>query len=235
MLGCAALPAPAQDPPQWFTDARAAQERAKQEDKFLLLDFTGSDWCGWCKKLKAEVFDRPEFTQFAQEHLVLVEVDFPRHKRLEPPQQEANKRLAQTYQISGYPTIILLDPDGRPAGQTGYTPGGPSAFIARLSRIMKIDPKTPPVRKDPPSRKPVAFVPIPPATPIHYGPLALKGISGTREHRFALINNVTFQAGETARVKSVDHEVVVHCQEIRDDSVLITADDKPMELKLGSH
>src|SRR6516164_4462442 len=84
---------------EWFTDAQAAQAKAKAENKLVLLDFTGSDWCGWCKRLKKNVFDKPEFADFAQSKLVLVEVDFPHNKTLPQDQQEANARLDKTYSI----------------------------------------------------------------------------------------------------------------------------------------
>src|SRR5580700_7288575 len=67
---------------EWLTDYRAALNQAGRENKFVMLDFTGSDWCGWCKKLKAEVFDQPEFIDYANQSLVLVEVDFPHAKQL---------------------------------------------------------------------------------------------------------------------------------------------------------
>jgi thioredoxin-related protein len=119
---------------EWFTDAAAAQAKAKEENKLVLLDFTGSDWCLWCKKLKREVFDQPEFSQFAQSKLVLVEVDFPQHKSLSQAQAEANARLDKTYGINSYPTIILLDPDGKQVARMGYVFGGASAFIAKLEK-----------------------------------------------------------------------------------------------------
>jgi thioredoxin-related protein len=119
---------------EWFTDAEAAQAKAKEENKLVLLDFTGSDWCMWCKKLKREVFDKPEFAQFAQSKLVLVEVDFPQHKTLPEAQQQANARLDKTYGINSYPTVILLNPDGKQVGRMGYVFGGASAFIAKLER-----------------------------------------------------------------------------------------------------
>jgi len=237
MLGWGGLPAQGEQLLRWFTDAQAAKEKAKQENKFVLLDFTGSDWCGWCMKLKKEVFDQPEFADFAQANLVLVEVDFPRHKNLDQAQKEANNRLAETYHITGYPTIILLDQNGQQVGEAGYMAGGPRTFDAELARILKINsksPQAPPSQPEPP-RKPLTFAPIPPAVSNHYGSLALKGISGTKNRRMVLINNATFMVGETADVKVQDGYVVVCCKEIRDDSVLITADDKPMELKLGSH
>jgi thioredoxin-related protein len=224
---------------EWMTDAQAAQEKAKQENKFVLLDFTGSDWCGWCMKLKREVFDQPEFAGFAEDKLVMVEVDFPHRKVMSAAQIQANRALAKTYQVTGYPTIIVLDQDGHLAGQTGYMPGGPAAFDAKLDEFLKHKGEQPqPVAKTQPEEaphKPAAFVPIPPAVPIHYGGLALKGISGTQDRRIVLINNADLMVGDTAKVKAENREVMVCCKEIRSDSVLITADGQPMELKLGQH
>jgi thioredoxin-related protein len=119
---------------EWFTDAEAAQAKARREDKLVLLNFTGSDWCLWCEKLKRGVFDKPEFGQFAQSKLVLVEVDFPQRKILSEAQQQANARLDKAYHITSYPTIILLSPDGKEMARMGYVFGGASAFIAKLEK-----------------------------------------------------------------------------------------------------
>ena len=233
-LGWAVLPAWGEQSPQWHTDVGTALEKARRENKSVLLDFTGSDWCGWCMKLKSEVFDQPEFARFANANLVLVEVDFPRHKQLGQLQKQENERLARTYQVTGYPTIILLDQAGNLAGHAGYMPGGPRAFDAEVARLLKIDSEIPDSPSSQPGarREPPVLAPIPRQVPIHYGPLALKGISGTKDRRFAQINNATLMVGEAAHVKVENRDVVVYCKEIRDDSVLITVDDKPMELKL---
>jgi len=142
---------------EWFTDAEAAQAKAKEENKLVLLDFTGSDWCMWCKRLKRDVFDKPEFAQFAQSRLILVEVDFPRQKPLSEAQQQANARLEKTYRINSYPTIILLDPNGKQVGRLGYLFGGASSFIAKLEKITRtqtsVAKETP--APSPPPRKPV--------------------------------------------------------------------------------
>jgi thioredoxin-related protein len=122
---------------EWLTDVQAAQAKAKAEDKLVLLDFTGSDWCGWCKRLKKNVFDKPEFAEFARSKLVLVEVDFPHNKKLPQEQQETNARLDKTYGIESYPTIILLNADGKLVGRTGFVFGGASAFISRLEKLIK--------------------------------------------------------------------------------------------------
>jgi len=142
---------------EWFTDAEAAQAKAKAENKLVLLDFTGSDWCMWCKRLKRDVFDKPEFAQFALSKLILVEVDFPQHKTLSEAQRQANARLDKTYRINSYPTIILLDPNGKQVGRLGYLFGGASSFIAKLEKITRtqtsVAKETP--APSPPPRKPV--------------------------------------------------------------------------------
>jgi thioredoxin-related protein len=128
---------------EWFTDAEAAQAKAKEENKLVLLDFTGSDWCIWCQRLKRNVFDEPEFAKYAKSNLVLVEVDFPQHKSLPEAQQQANARLDKTYGINSYPTIILLDSDGKQIGRMGYVFGGASSFIAKLEKkVAKAKEKT---------------------------------------------------------------------------------------------
>src|SRR5215471_6574788 len=121
---------------EWFTDAQAALAKAKAENKLVLLAFTGSDWCGWCKKLKSEVFDKPEFAQFAQSKLILVEVDFPQNKTLSQAQQLANAGLAKNYRIHGYPTLILLDQEGKQVRRMGYVFGGSAAVIAKVEKAI---------------------------------------------------------------------------------------------------
>src|SRR5215831_4077508 len=116
---------------EWFTDVRAAQAKAKEANKLVLLDFTGSDWCVWCKRLKREVFDKPEFSQFARSRLVLVEVDFPLNKTLPEAQKQTNAGLEKTYGIRSYPTIILLDPEGKQVARIGYVFGGAAGLIAK--------------------------------------------------------------------------------------------------------
>ena len=121
----------------WLTDLPKAQAQAKQDKKLVMLDFTGSDWCGWCIKLNKEVFSTPEFAEYAKKNVVLVEVDFPRAKKQSDEQKKANEALQQKYKIEGYPTIIVLNSEGKQVGQLGYMPGGPKAFIAELDKLKK--------------------------------------------------------------------------------------------------
>jgi protein disulfide-isomerase len=122
---------------KWTTDLPKAQAQAKTENKLVMMDFTGSDWCGWCIKLNREVFSQPEFADYAAKNLVLVEVDFPRTKQQTKELQKANDALQTKYRIEGYPTIIVLNGAGQKVGQLGYMPGGPKAFIAELEKLKK--------------------------------------------------------------------------------------------------
>jgi len=123
--------------PGWLTDLKQAQEQAKNDKKLLLVDFTGSDWCGWCIKLDREVFSKPEFKEYADKNLVLLEVDFPRGREQSPTERAQNEQLLMKYEVEGFPTLIVLDSEGKPLGMLGYMPGGPSAFIAELEKIKK--------------------------------------------------------------------------------------------------
>src|SRR5689334_5019611 len=81
----------------WGTDATAALAQAKKEKKLVMMNFTGSDWCGWCIKLKKEVFDTSEFNTYTKDNLVLVEVDFPSKKQQSAELKKANEALKDKY------------------------------------------------------------------------------------------------------------------------------------------
>ncbi len=120
----------------WLDSVPQAMDQAKRENKLLLLDFTGSDWCGWCKKLDADTFSKPEFTDYAGKNLVLVVVDFPAHKPQPAALKGANKALKEKYDVKGYPTLVVLKPDGTVLWkQTGYLAGGPDKMIAKLDQV----------------------------------------------------------------------------------------------------
>ena len=112
----------------WLTDLEEAKKIAARENKSILIDFTGSDWCGWCIKLKKEVFSHDEFVKGASKHFVLVELDFPKKSNQTDEEKATNKALAKEYEVAAFPTIILTDAKGRKFGQTGYLGGGPAAL-----------------------------------------------------------------------------------------------------------
>src|SRR5438046_9498782 len=122
----------------WLTDFDAAKAKAKSDHKLVLLEFTGSDWCSYCKLMQAEVFSKPEFQQYAAKNLILVELDFPRSKPQSDAVKTQNMKLASEYEIEGFPTLIVLSPDGkRVANFFGYMEGGPEAFIAAVDKSRK--------------------------------------------------------------------------------------------------
>lgn len=122
----------------WTHDYEQAKATAANDGKDLLLDFTGSDWCGWCIKLNDEVFSKDAFKDYAKANLVLVELDFPRDKsKLTEETMAQNARLKNEFSIRGYPTIILTDAQGRPYAQTGYQRGGPEAYVEHLEQLKQ--------------------------------------------------------------------------------------------------
>ena len=127
----------------WQTDLAVAVDIAIRENKPLFLFFTGSDWCGWCKRLQSEVFSKPEFAQWAKDKVVLVELDFPRMKQLDPKIQQQNVEMAQMFEVRGYPTVWFVTASKQNTqvalgklGSTGYVAGGPSVWISSANRIL---------------------------------------------------------------------------------------------------
>jgi len=114
----------------WQANYAAALSEAARQNKLVLLDFTGSDWCSACMKLSKDTFSKPEFKKFAGQKLVLVELDYPLNAPQSGAIKKQNEALAKKYGIEGYPTLILLNPKGKEiARNVGYLPGGPQQFI----------------------------------------------------------------------------------------------------------
>jgi thioredoxin-related protein len=132
------LPMSARADPAWQTDYKKAQQDAKANNRLLLLNFTGSDWCGYCIVFDREVLSKPQFKDYASKNLVLMEVDFPRRKTQNLDTRKQNQELAEQFQIEGFPTIVVLDGDGRKVWQyEGLFPGSLGAFIAQLEKLRK--------------------------------------------------------------------------------------------------
>lgn len=121
----------------WVLDFNAAKAQAKRENKHLLINFTGSDWCGWCKKLEGEVFAHKEFIDAASKHYVMVYLDFPNAQELKDKVVDAalNQRLSKEFGVGGFPTIMLTNADGHPYGRTGYRPDGPAPYLSHLEEL----------------------------------------------------------------------------------------------------
>ncbi len=133
---------------EWLTNYDEAIAKAKKEKKVVIADFTGSDWCGWCIKLKDEVFSKPEFKEWAKDNAVLLELDFPRNKKLPEDLKKQNDKLQQQFKIEGFPTVVYLDGTGKELGRGGYVAGGPEAWIAAAEKEAKIKPKGKKAKKD---------------------------------------------------------------------------------------
>lgn len=122
----------------WTSDFAAAKKQAAESKKDLLVDFTGSDWCGWCIKLVDEVFKHDAFKTGVKDTFVLVEIDFPKDKsKLSKETQQQNKDLGKKYGVKGYPTILLCDAAGRPYAKTGYQKGGPESYVEHLNQLRQ--------------------------------------------------------------------------------------------------
>lgn len=119
----------------WLTDFEAAKKQAAAEKKDILVDFTGSDWCGWCIKLDKEVFSTDAFK--AQKDFVLVSLDFPRRKEIPAAQKAKNEALMRQWGVRGFPTIILTNAKGEAYARTGYQAGGPDKYLPHLAELRK--------------------------------------------------------------------------------------------------
>ncbi|HJY14283.1 MAG TPA: thioredoxin fold domain-containing protein [Flavobacterium sp.] len=128
---------------KWYTDVREAITESNKVHKPMLMFFTGSDWCGWCIRLQNEVLKTPEFTKWAAENVVLVELDYPRRTPQTPEIKNQNNELQQAFAIQGFPTIYFTSAEAidgkvnfKGLGQTGYVAGGPTAWLAVANGIV---------------------------------------------------------------------------------------------------
>lgn len=121
---------------EWSTDFTEAKAAAAENHYPIIMVFQGSDWCAPCMKLDREVWSTEEFQTYAQDHYVMLKVDFPRRKEnaLSPEQQEKNNKLAETYNQHGYfPLVVIVDAEGHVLGQTGYKKMTAKEYIEHLN------------------------------------------------------------------------------------------------------
>ncbi|MCC6409490.1 MAG: thioredoxin family protein [Planctomycetes bacterium] len=127
------------DKANWIADYDKAVETAKAQKKDLFVDFTGSDWCIWCKRLDAEVFSKQEFLDAVQKDYVLVSLDFPNDEAIKAkvPNPARNDELSKKYEIQGFPTVLLMTVDGEVFAKTGYQAGGPVKYVESLATMRE--------------------------------------------------------------------------------------------------
>ena len=128
-------------PAGWTDNYDAALRWATAQNKLVLADFSGSDWCGWCKKLDKEVFDTDEFRAGAKDKYILLMIDTPRDQSLlSETAKKQNPELVEKYRVEGFPTVLLLDAQGEELFRTGYEKGGPLKYLKMLEEEVKFGP-----------------------------------------------------------------------------------------------
>ena len=127
-------------PEGWLDDYDAALKKAAAENKHVVIDFSGSDdWCGWCKRLDKEVFATDVFRRGAADKYVLLMVDSPSDKSLLTPEAaKRNPELVKKYDVHGFPTVVVLDPNGKEVLRTGYQKGGPEKYLKMLDEEIRL-------------------------------------------------------------------------------------------------
>ncbi|MCK4563752.1 MAG: thioredoxin family protein [Verrucomicrobia bacterium] len=137
VLAAVAIGAGAYASEGWETDFAKGSAKAKAEGKYMLIDFSGSDWCSWCVKLDKEVFSQAAFKEYAKENLVLVLADFPLDKSKQSAElQKKNNELKEKFGIRRYPTVYILSPEGKAVSKTGYQAGGPEAYVDYIKKVI---------------------------------------------------------------------------------------------------
>jgi thioredoxin-related protein len=122
---------------QWTSNYSVGMQQAAKEGKNVFLYFTGSDWCGWCKKLDQEVLSQAEFANATGSKFVFVKLDYPMNKAGDEAQVQQNARLKQQYGVTGFPTVVLLDSKGTFIAETGYRSGGPRSYAAYIEQLIQ--------------------------------------------------------------------------------------------------
>ena len=122
---------------EWLTDFEEAKRIAQEKNVPILANFAGSDWCGWCIKLESEVFSQDAFKTYAGKEIVLFLADFPMRKEQAAAVKQQNKALQKEYGVRGFPTVLLLDADGKVLARTGYRRGGPEKYVEHLKALLE--------------------------------------------------------------------------------------------------
>lgn len=128
----------------WLDNYDEALKQSKATGHPILADFSGSDWCLACKALEKEVFSQAAFASYAKDSLVLLSIDFPMEKEQTDAIKEQNQKLNDKFEIDGYPTILILDADGKELARTqGYQPGGPEKYVELIKSLISAKPISP--------------------------------------------------------------------------------------------
>ncbi len=152
MLSCASAQEK-KDGLTWYTDIEQAAKVSNDTHRPIFGFFTGSDWCGWCHKLEADVMSKQQFKDWAAKHVVLLELDFPRKKQLPQKLQDQNNSLQQFFRVQGYPTVWIFDIAKDSANRYNITPKGSlgysdlQTFMRTADSLSKVQPPKPDTKK----------------------------------------------------------------------------------------
>lgn len=125
-------------PENWTANINTALNNAARENKKILILFTGSNWCKYCKLLKSEVLDQPEFKKLAAEKFIAVYFDYPTGKALPAEQKKIQQMWAKKFNVGGFPTVVILNSNGKKIGEiSGYRQNSKAEYIKQLESILK--------------------------------------------------------------------------------------------------
>ena len=121
----------------WLENYDEAVKRASKTGKYIFIDFSGSDWCGYCIRLENEVLKKSAFKKYAKKRLILLLVDFPNRKKQSAELKAQNRKLAKRFGIQGFPAVVILTPDGKEiVGRSGFQTGGAEKYVKDLDNII---------------------------------------------------------------------------------------------------
>lgn len=123
-------------PAGWTPDYLRALREAKEQNKLVLVNFTGSDWCTFCKSLSKEIFNTDYFRKWAKENVILLELDYPQGHRLPSYIEEQNAFVQSHYGVQTFPTVLLIEPNGRPYAKFGYAPMSPEQWTSTVNTAI---------------------------------------------------------------------------------------------------
>lgn len=137
--GAAAMVSTAMAGNEWLTDYAAAVQQAEAEGKYILIDFTGSDWCTVCVKLRRSVLDQADFAAEARKKCVFLEVDLPQRKAMDAKLRAANEALCKRYRVDAFPTIMIINSRGEVLGGFAGDVGGVKNALACVEAAAAVE------------------------------------------------------------------------------------------------
>ena len=213
----------------WTQDYAAATNAAATDGKPVFLDFTGSDWCGWCLRMERQVFSTQEWKDWAATNIYLVTLDFPRDKSKVPEDfQKRNRELSKQYGVRGYPTYIVLDSKGEKLGQLGASRDAtPAKFIRQLCRVLGAAPpaKAAAIPADPAAKRLVEAV----GAALKETEKEAMGLDNPTVAQFAAVHERFLSAIAAIDTKDVPEDLLAAFKSFSDAFAAMTAEFKKLD------